>query len=52
VTRRSSWDIARVLYQQSSTVGCHLPMEAVEEGQAIVLTELELLEDLRAARLS
>jgi len=52
VTRRCSWGVGRALFEQSSTVGCYLPMEAVDEGRAIVRSELPLLDELRAARLS
>ena len=47
VSRRSSWDGARVLSQLSRTVGCHLPKDAVEDGLRIVRSELRVINQLR-----
>lgn len=51
VTRRCSWDIARVLFQQSSVMGCHIAPELVDEGIPLIRSELPLLDDLRERRL-
>lgn len=48
VTRRSSWDVARVLSGLSRTVGCYVPQKAVEEGLCLIRSELPLLDRLRA----
>lgn len=49
-SRRSSWDVARVLAKLSRTVGCHLPEIAVGEGLDLVRSELSLFNELRTRR--
>jgi len=52
VSRRSSWGLARDLAEQSRLIGCHLPPELVEEGSAIILSELPQLDEARKRRMA
>ncbi len=52
VTQRASWDVARILRDQSLPVGCFVPEEAVDEGFALIRSEIPNLHRFRAARLA
>ncbi len=50
VTFRASQDVARVLHEQSISVGCFLPSLEVAEGRALIEAGLPLLHDKRLVR--
>lgn len=49
VTRRRSWDIARVIRDKAWTIGCHIPVPIAEKGLDLAFAEVGCLNLIRSS---
>lgn len=52
VTARRNWALGQALREASAKIGCFLPAEEVEEGSAIIRSELAVLNEIRLGQSS